>query len=86
MAWQVEHSRDVEPEPGTDRDYAREYELRHEDGGKAKTTVEFAAPSNGSANVAMRALRPWLANDDVPPRRLLVGPDGEARAPEAATS
>jgi hypothetical protein len=78
--WKVASGRDVESERGSDREsYAREFTIVPIDGGdKTQTTVEFAKGPGRSASTsaALDALRPFLAQEKRPPRRLLVQRDG----------
>jgi hypothetical protein len=78
--WKIARSLDVESERDSDREtYARAYHIVPVDGGdESQTTVEFARGPGRSASTssALNALRPYLAREERPPRRLLVQRDG----------
>jgi hypothetical protein len=73
--WIVDDTRAVEPTPGADCDTS--YLLKLSRGTRrAKSMVEFSAPSSVASNGwAREALAPFLA-DDEPPERLIVKLDG----------
>jgi hypothetical protein len=78
--WKVARARDVESERGSDREiYARAFSIVPIDGGdESQTPVEFARGPGRSASTsaALNALHPFLADEERPPRRLLVQRDG----------
>ena len=76
--WIVDDTRAVEPTPGADCDTS--YMLKLSRGERrARSRVEFSAPSSVASNGwAREALAPFLADDD-PPERLIVSLDGTVR-------
>jgi len=78
--WKIERSWSASPLPGSDRDAAFAFELSAGDEDRRQVTVEYAAPSTiASLGHAMQAVHRYL-DDDEPPRRLIVGRNGDARA------
>jgi hypothetical protein len=76
--WVVDETRAVEPTPGGDFDASYLLKLSRGDQ-KARSLVEFAAPSSlTSIGYAREALARYLG-DDEPPARVVVGRDGEIR-------
>jgi hypothetical protein len=76
--WIVDDTRPVEPTPDADCDTS--YLLKLSRGERrARSIVEFSAPSSVASNGwAREALAPFLA-DDNPPERLIVSLDGTVR-------
>jgi hypothetical protein len=80
--WKIDRAWDVEPVPGSDRDYAKTFVLSN---GKdeVQTTVEYASRANDAGPAAAeRIVRTFLAGPDTPPRRILVARDGSFSAIE----
>ncbi len=76
--WMVDDTRAVEPTPGADCDAS--YLLKLSCGElRARSKVEFAAPSSVASNGWARdALAPFLGDDELP-TRLIVSQDGSVR-------
>jgi hypothetical protein len=76
--WIIEDTRAVEPTRGADCDAS--YLLKMSRGeSRARSMVEFAAPSSVASNGWARdVLGPFLA-DEEPPERLIVSQDGSVR-------
>jgi hypothetical protein len=76
--WIVDDTRAVEPTPGADCDTSYMLKLSRGEQ-RARSTVEFSAPSSVASNGwAREALAPFLSDDD-PPGRLIVSLDGTVR-------
>lgn len=75
--------RDVKPEQGSDRSYARAFVITPAGGGpESQTTIEFCDGRErpATANTAVKVIGPYLRRRERPPRRLLV--DRENRVTE----
>ncbi|HEX7310359.1 MAG TPA: hypothetical protein VF232_04195 [Gaiellaceae bacterium] len=76
--WIVDDTRPVEPTPDADCDTSYLVKLSRGER-RARSMVEFSAPSSVASNGwAREALAPFLA-DDNPPERLIVSLDGTVR-------
>jgi hypothetical protein len=82
--WKITSAWNHEPQPGSDRDFARSFTLsdgEHE----VRSTVEFARPSGQAGpNEARYALDGYVDLEEPPPRRLLVGRDKRVSVEENA--
>jgi hypothetical protein len=76
--WIIEDTRAVEPTRGADCDASYLLKLSRGDQ-RARSTVEFAAPSSvASMGWARDALTPFLSAEELP-ERLIVSQDGSVR-------
>jgi hypothetical protein len=73
--WKITSAWEQEPQPGSDRDFARSFTLS--DGKReVQSTVEFARPSRRAGPYEARyALAAFVDHEEPPPRRLLVSRD-----------
>jgi hypothetical protein len=80
--WVVDDTSAVEPTPGADCDASYLVKLSRGEQ-RARSKVEFAAPSAVASNGWARdALAPFLG-DDQPPQRLIVAQDGTVKVVSA---
>ena len=80
--WKIEREWTASPTPGSDRDAAYAFELSAEGVEPAQVTVEYAAPSRLASSSHARSVVSQHLDDETPPRRIIVGREGDARAAE----
>jgi hypothetical protein len=77
--WTVVKAWDHEPEPGSEREFAKSF-LVSEGDREFHVTLEWvsrtAVGANAAGHAARRLLTTILENEEPPPRRVLVEPDG----------